>query len=47
MTRDLRVLAGTTIPWHGQPGGGRSYLLPRSISEHLADGSLVDITSGK
>lgn len=47
VTRDLRVLAGTTVPWHGQPGGGRGYLLPRSIGEHLADGSLVDITSGK
>ncbi|SFR28084.1 Protein of unknown function [Lentzea waywayandensis] len=47
VTRDLRVLAGTTVPWHGQPGGGRGYLLARSIGEHLADGSLADITGGE
>ncbi|MDX3659120.1 TNT domain-containing protein [Streptomyces sp. ID05-26A] len=47
VTRDLRVLAGTTVPWHGQPGGGRGYLLPRSVGEHLADGSLADITGGE
>ncbi len=47
VTRDLRVLAGTTVPWHGRPGGGRGYLLPRSVGEHLADGSLADITGGE
>lgn len=45
--RDLRVLAGATVPWHGQPGGGRGYLLPRSVGEHLANGSLADITGGE
>lgn len=42
--RELRVLAGQTVPWHDQPGGGSAYLLPRSVADHLADGSLADVT---
>ncbi|GAA3043064.1 TNT domain-containing protein [Actinokineospora globicatena] len=44
VARDLAVLAGTTVPWHNQPGGGHAYLLPRSLARHLSDGSLTDIT---
>ncbi|WP_116950796.1 TNT domain-containing protein [Jiangella endophytica] len=42
--RELRVLAGQTVPWHDQPGGGSAYLLPGSVAGHLADGSLTDVT---
>jgi hypothetical protein len=41
----LRALTGTAIPWFGQPGGGMAYLLPRSISELLREGVLVEIPS--
>ncbi|GAA1949010.1 TNT domain-containing protein [Catenulispora subtropica] len=39
----LRALAGTAIPWFGQPGGGTAYLLPRSIADLLREGVLVEI----
>jgi hypothetical protein len=42
VVRELRTLSGQTVPWHNQPGGGTAYLLPRSIEEHLADGSLTE-----
>ncbi|RLK53554.1 TNT domain-containing protein [Actinokineospora cianjurensis] len=45
VTRDLPVLAGTTVPWHNQPGGATAYLLPHPITHHLANGSLTDITT--
>jgi nicrotizing toxin Mtb-like protein len=44
--RELRALAGTTVPWHDQPGGGPAYLLPRSVEAHVADGSLTEVTDG-
>lgn len=44
VTRELQALTGTAVPWHDQPGGGRAYLLPRSVGQHLANGSLIDIT---
>jgi nicrotizing toxin Mtb-like protein len=44
VVRELRTLAGTTVPWHEQPGGGAAYLLPRSVEQHLADGSLTELT---
>jgi hypothetical protein len=39
----LRALAGTAIPWFGQPGGGTAYLLPRPIADLLREGALVEI----
>ncbi|MET8798580.1 TNT domain-containing protein [Nocardia sp. NPDC004568] len=44
IVRELRTLSGHTVPWHNQPGGGTAYLLPKSITEHLADGSITDST---
>lgn len=43
VSRELRTLSGHTVAWHGQPGGGTAYLLPRSVEEHLADGSLTEV----
>lgn len=42
VARELRVLAGRTVPWHDQPGGGLAYLFPRSVEQHLGDGSLTE-----
>lgn len=42
VVRELRTLSGETVPWHGQPGGGTAYLLPRSVEQHLADGSITE-----
>ena len=43
VVRELRTLAGRTVPWHGRPGGGTAYFLPRSVERHLADGSLAAV----
>ncbi|GAB3444865.1 TNT domain-containing protein [Actinophytocola sediminis] len=45
VARELRALAGQTVPWHSQPGGGAAYLLPKSVDEHLADGSISELQS--
>lgn len=45
VTRELRVLTGATVPWHNQTGGGSAYLFPKSIADHLADGSLSELAS--
>jgi len=42
--RELRTLSGQIVPWHNQPGGGTGYLLPKSVDDHLADGSLTEVT---
>jgi hypothetical protein len=42
VVRALHTLSGHTVPWHDQPGGGTAYLLPRSVDEHLANGSITD-----
>lgn len=42
--RLLQAIKGTAVPWFGQSGGGTGYLLPRSINDLLADGSLVEIS---
>jgi hypothetical protein len=42
VARELRTLSGLTVPWHNQPGGGTAYLLPKSVEDHLADGSLTE-----
>ncbi|KAA2264612.1 DUF4237 domain-containing protein [Solihabitans fulvus] len=43
LERPLPAVTGVAVPWFGQPGGGRAFLLPRSIEDLLADGSLVEI----
>jgi hypothetical protein len=43
VVRELRTLAGRTVPWHGQPGGGTAYLLPEAVERHLANGSLAHL----
>ena len=43
VVRELRTLAGRTVPWHDQPGGGAAYLLPKAVELHVADGSLADL----
>lgn len=43
LQRPLQVLTGTAVPWFGQPGGGVAFVLPRSVRELLADGTLVEI----
>ncbi|MFL6123142.1 TNT domain-containing protein [Actinophytocola sp.] len=42
VVRELRTVSGYVVPWHNQPGGGTAYLLPRSIEEHLSNGSLTE-----
>jgi len=44
VVRELRALSGTTVPWHSQPGGGAAYLLPTSVADHVANGSLTELT---
>ncbi|WP_233526064.1 TNT domain-containing protein [Actinomadura spongiicola] len=41
--RPVEALAGTAVPWFGQPGGGRAYVFGRSIADLLADGTLVEV----
>jgi hypothetical protein len=43
VVRALHTVSGRTVPWHGQPGGGTAYLLPRSVAEHVSDGSLEEL----
>ncbi|HEX6357639.1 TNT domain-containing protein [Actinophytocola sp.] len=42
--RELHTLSGVTVPWHNQPGGGTAYLLPKAVEDHIADGSLTEVT---
>ncbi|GDY29241.1 TNT domain-containing protein [Gandjariella thermophila] len=42
LTRPLPAITGRAVPWFGQPGGGIGYLLPRSVAELLAEGSLSE-----
>ncbi|MEU6130966.1 glycohydrolase toxin TNT-related protein [Saccharopolyspora sp. NPDC047091] len=41
--RPLQALRGTAVPWFEQPGGGTAYVLPGSISDLVADGTLQEI----
>ena len=38
--KPISVQAGTAMPWYGQPGGGTQFVLPNSIGNLIADGSL-------
>ena len=37
------ALTGLAVPWFEQPGGGTAFVLPKSIAELIADGSLVEV----
>lgn len=43
LCRPLSVILGIAVPWAGLPGGAVSYVLPKAIKEHLADGSLAPL----
>jgi hypothetical protein len=43
--RALRTVSGQAVPWHDQPGGGAAYLLPKSVTEHLKDGSITELAN--
>lgn len=43
--RPVEALTGVAVPWFEQPGGGTAFILPRSIGELVADGTLVEIKS--
>jgi len=38
--RPLAVLLGVAVPWAGLPGGALSYVLPKVLRDHVADGSV-------
>lgn len=40
LCRPLSVIVGIAVPWAKLPGGAVSYVLPKAIREHVADGSL-------
>ena len=39
--RPVEVLAGTSVPWFGQPGGGAAAVLPAPLAELVAAGVLA------
>ncbi|MGP4015467.1 TNT domain-containing protein [Saccharopolyspora sp. 5N708] len=41
--RPIQALRGTAVPWFEQPGGGTAFVLPTTISELLADGTLAEL----
>jgi hypothetical protein len=43
VTRAVRAIAGTAVPWFDQPGGGAGYYLPMAILGLLTDGSLIEV----
>ncbi|SDR15611.1 TNT domain-containing protein [Actinopolyspora saharensis] len=45
--RPVQVLCGTAVPWFEQPGGGTAYVLPASVNELLADGTLVALSGNE
>lgn len=40
LNRPLSVIIGITVPWAKLPGGAVTYVLPKAVADHLADGSL-------
>ncbi|MBC6469161.1 TNT domain-containing protein [Actinomadura alba] len=47
LRRPLRVLTGVAVPWFDQPGGGIAYVLPSSVADLLADGTLTEVTGDR
>lgn len=44
--RPIEALAGVSIPWFSQPGGGSAYVLPAAIEDLVADGVLIELDPG-
>ncbi|GAB2649714.1 hypothetical protein GCM10027271_04250 [Saccharopolyspora gloriosae] len=45
--RPVQALRGTAVPWFEQPGGGTAYVLPGSVNDLLADGTLQEINDAQ
>ena len=43
LCRPLCVIVGITVPWAGLPGGAVSYVLPKAVRDHVADGGLAKV----
>jgi Tuberculosis necrotizing toxin len=43
VVRALHILAGKTVPWQDQPGGGQAYYLPRLVEAHVVNGCLTEL----
>ena len=41
--RPIEALTGLAVPWFEQPGGGRVFVLPNSVQDLVADGTLVEV----
>ncbi|HJQ45866.1 MAG TPA: TNT domain-containing protein [Amycolatopsis sp.] len=41
LCRPLWVIVGITVPWAGLPGGAVSYVLPKAIRDHVAEGAVA------
>ncbi|MEV0700777.1 glycohydrolase toxin TNT-related protein [Saccharopolyspora sp. NPDC050389] len=41
--RPIQALRGTAVPWFEQPGGGTAFVLPTTIGDLLADGTLAEM----
>ncbi|WP_158879653.1 TNT domain-containing protein [Amycolatopsis anabasis] len=42
LQRTLHAVTGITIPWANLPGGAIAYVLPKTIGEHVSEGSLIE-----
>ncbi|WP_263249631.1 TNT domain-containing protein [Saccharopolyspora rosea] len=45
--RPVQALRGTAVPWFEQPGGGTAYVMPGSVADLLADGTLVEVPNSE
>lgn len=45
--RPMQVLRGTAVPWFEQPGGGTAYVLPKAVSDLIADGTLIELSGNE
>ncbi|MEV4645596.1 glycohydrolase toxin TNT-related protein [Saccharopolyspora sp. NPDC049357] len=45
--RPIQALRGTAVAWFEQPGGGTAFVLPASVSDLIADGTLAEMPSGE
>ncbi|MBB5154882.1 TNT domain-containing protein [Saccharopolyspora phatthalungensis] len=41
--RPIQALRGTAVPWFEQPGGGTAFVLPTTVNDLLADGTLAEM----
>ncbi|MTD56168.1 TNT domain-containing protein [Amycolatopsis pithecellobii] len=45
LCRPLSVIIGIAVPWANLPGGAVSYVLPKAVREHVAEGGLEPLIS--